>query len=542
MDDRSSAFSGSTGTDGYETPDEEESPTSKTVRFATELVEQDNPLDPDVVNDSQIDKKRCRLMRRVFHRYPRCYAFWIGMVFPLWFLVFLSLLGGKLLGDFEFGNEVAANNEAMRNQLLEKTYGQVVSDSVVYSPRACYTLYRQRIAVENLTNFWAFIYDQDESLPDFLNGTESNFDEDDVISLNITDFINYLGECGKVADNFTDTVQDTFFGDLDVSVAGSTSLTFSWSRCVNDSVPGSYNNVFHPSLSQIYAVHPNNQSATFQSVWNEEQQRLEDEYLQQYRADNTSNAGLKAFNDSIFDASAKHTCAINIPATAWFWFTVMTTVGYGNQAPSTLGGRILIFTFGSFSILMFGGVLAASGVITSLFVNDFAIRLRLRLLANKFVMIVVWGLLWIGWMTYMASQAIYWRKWRLLEEMSWEEALWFAFISTTTVGLGDFYPNPEVMFISDLLFFSLSFLFGFVLISAFLTEMTLVYYSPDLSEELAKRLKYVGVLPCKGWLHGQRSDFDESRTHEDADQLSNQGTPAKEPDIPGLPEQPSEIP
>ncbi|CAB9525393.1 expressed unknown protein [Seminavis robusta] len=554
MEDRSSAFSGSTGTGGYETPDEEESPTtSRTVRFASEVQEHEHDAGRDRVSDVDIDKKRFMLIKRpklgqgiaarVFRRYPRCYAFWIGMVFPLWFLVLLSMLGGRLLGDLEFDTEVAGNNEAMRNRLMAKTYDQAVSDTVSFAPQVCYTLFKQNISVSNLTSYWSEILDQQDSLLDYLDlRQEELVGVDDMID-NVTEFSSYLGECGRVADNFTNNIQQIFFGDFEISFSGSTKLTFSWSRCVNVTDPSRYNHIFQPRLSHIYAARPENQSKTFSTAWHEDQQRLRIQYLQQYRADNVSNARLKAFNASIFEASAEHTCAVNVPATAWFWFTVMTTVGYGNQAPVTLWGRVLIFTFGFYSILMFAGVLTAAGVVTSLLVNDFAIRLRLRLLANKVVMMIVWGLLWVGWLAFMSAHAIEWTRWRLEEQMSWEDGMWFAFISTTTVGLGDFYPTPEVMFTSDILIFSLSFLLGFVLLSAFLTEMALSmgYFFPDLGEELAKRLKYVGISPFEGCLHGPRSDFDEAERPEDSP-LSCQGSMlGKEPEVPALPEQPPHL-
>jgi hypothetical protein len=78
------------------------------------------------------------------------------------------------------------------------------------------------------------------------------------------------------------------------------------------------------------------------------------------------------------------------------------------------------------------------------------------------------------------------------------------------IGLGDLYPAPEVMFNADLLVYTLLFLLGFVLLSSFLTELVnlLSGIFPDIGTELGKRLKYVGILPCKGRLKGPRKDFD----------------------------------
>jgi hypothetical protein len=97
-------------------------------------------------------------------------------------------------------------------------------------------------------------------------------------------------------------------------------------------------------------------------------------------------------------------------------------------------------------------------------------------------------------------------------------------------GLGDFYPAPEERFIVDLLTYTLLFLLGFVLLSSFLTELSYLLGGmfPDIGTELAKRLKYVGILPCKGRLKGPRKDFEP-----DFDLSSS---PSVEMEIPTLPE------
>ena len=106
----------------------------------------------------------------------------------------------------------------------------------------------------------------------------------------------------------------------------------------------------------------------------------------------------------------------------------------------------------------------------------------------------------------MAGMFMEWTTRRQFDTLKWQDAYWFAFISTTTVGLGDFYQTPEVLFINDLLYYSLSYLFGFVLLSTFLTELgnLLALYVPDLSVELEKRLQHVGLIPIPGVLHGAR--------------------------------------
>jgi hypothetical protein len=94
-------------------------------------------------------------------------------------------------------------------------------------------------------------------------------------------------------------------------------------------------------------------------------------------------------------------------------------------------------------------------------------------------------------MLVIAQYARFWTERRLDNELPFNDAYWFAYISTTTVGLGDFYPSPEVLFFNDLLAFSFIFLIGFVLLSAFLGQFGawIGEYFPDVGGKLTKKLK-----------------------------------------------------
>ncbi|KAK1744491.1 hypothetical protein QTG54_005024 [Skeletonema marinoi] len=90
--------------------------------------------------------------------------------------------------------------------------------------------------------------------------------------------------------------------------------------------------------------------------------RRQGTYVARYDALEKSFADANGFDDE--------DCFPNMWAGSWFWFTIMTTIGYGNTAPATDGGRIMIFTLGFVSILFFGFVLGKAGSIVVAIVED----------------------------------------------------------------------------------------------------------------------------------------------------------------------------
>lgn len=168
----------------------------------------------------------------------------------------------------------------------------------------------------------------------------------------------------------------------------------------------------------------------------------------------------------------------------------MTTVGYGSQVPKTLGGRLLTYSAGFVSILLFGAVLKLAGSITTHLFNDFIHRLKKKV--SRLAKVLMWGVLWVLWMFVISYQAMGHQNQRMEEELSLYDAYWFAFITTTTVGFGDYFLQPEGLFVSDLLGLWANFLVGFVFLSAFLTELSQLFGSafPSVSDNLQRKLKY----------------------------------------------------
>jgi hypothetical protein len=227
---------------------------------------------------------------------------------------------------------------------------------------------------------------------------------------------------------------------------------------------------------------------------------------------------LAAFDYSIAQASGAVGCELNGVSATWFWFTVMTTIGYGNHAPVTDGGRTMIFTLGFMSVILFGAVLSQAGAVVSAILDDSVKRIRLQVLSWPSVSCLIWGSLYYAWMLVIAFVTQQWKVGRLGEAFPFNEGYWFAFISTTTVGLGDVFLEPEVIRGDDLIVFPPLFLIGFVFFAAFLrkfAEMVLFALAKEnkktLIQSLLSRLESTNGLPTVLIAPGMDPDADNER-------------------------------
>ena len=80
---------------------------------------------------------------------------------------------------------------------------------------------------------------------------------------------------------------------------------------------------------------------------------------------------------------------------------------------------------------------------------------------------MLWGVVYYAWMVLIAGIVVKWKEERLDLEFEMHDSYWFAYISTTTVGLGDYYLEPGGIIGPDLATFPLLFLVGFMLLAAF---------------------------------------------------------------------------
>jgi hypothetical protein len=431
---------------------EESAPEQKYGSLQLQLEHNEDNDDNDDCCLRMCKGRRCSCCGKCIARWPRTFAIFFGVVFPLWLLIALSIFFGYFLAELEAPNEISQNNNIMAAQAQVLLLGSLAARAAEVIPTICFELFLLGLPVTNIGPAVEFVLDNTDP---FQAGARQQTSpvvgailSDDLIVVNKTAMYEFMQGCGDVAGPITEALLRR--AD-DVSDIRTTSLTFNWIRC------GPWANGLGSSgllaPRPVDELRPEAQQKIYNQTWYDDQQQLFDKYLEEYMEANLTvyedylganltilAARLQAFQDSIGNATGGSKCFLNAPgsgefclvavslssiflvspfshtrayyltAPAWFWFTVMTTIGYGNQAPETTGGRALIYSLGFLSILAFAGILAAAGNIVSAIFDDAVDRIKLHSLTTPWVACVVWGAVYYSWMGFIAAHTKRWKE------------------------------------------------------------------------------------------------------------------------------------
>ena len=204
-----------------------------------------------------------------------------------------------------------------------------------------------------------------------------------------------------------------------------------------------------------------------------------------------------AATGALDNATGMGNCHINTAGGSMFWFTVMTTMGYGHTAPKTPQGRALVYVLGVLSIFLFTAVIGQAGCICLAVCDDFLERMGARRLTKGWPATIMWLACFTIWLLAIAGIAKRWHEQRkpggenVETHYTFEDAIWFAFISASTIGFGDYYIPHEVFLLEDMFYIPLVFLVAFVLLANFFMKlseviMALVPEGESLEDTLAR--------------------------------------------------------
>jgi len=333
----------------------------------------------------------------------------------------------------------------------------------------------------------------------------------------------YMAECETLAGQLLAAVINVTEVITEYSLkmetdGGSAGLTFNWIRCWNNTEMG-HSNPFRPTQEQINASQFHHQVAFFTRMWNQDREALFEQYVADLGCNETDvgtdigtdgfdvfdyfidsdgfnvsaklNCLWEATEQSVLNATGGKQCDANTGSSTWFWFTVMTTVGYGNMSPVTLKGQALVYAFGWLSIIAFGGIMVYTANTYNAIGDDLFKRLRATWLRQPVYSMMIWAILTLLSLNLIAYEArIYWESRDPDFVFIPADSYWFSYISMLTVGLGDFYLQPYGFFIEDLFKWTTTMLHGFVFFSTFLGKVGDLVQSflPENGESLEYRL------------------------------------------------------
>ena len=381
-------------------------------------------------------------------RFPRSFSILFRIVVPLFVLISLCFAFGACLATIESHQEKAVND-----QILSR--------------------------FQNLRFLVGKITERAETAPEYCLGTFNDTSE----SLNRTALEIHMKNCGQSIAH-EDELTKALNSYLDKNEA--VELKFNWITCVGDNVT---------------TTSRTSQTEHFVSKWNASYYAI----LADLEAKGFSTE--EAHEKALMEATGSGDCDSNCAAGALFWFTVMTTIGYGNTAPVTIGGRALVYTAGFMSILVFTALVSQAGYVCVTVVDDMFLRCRMGRFTKGPLSVIFWLCTLISWILVTAGTKLAYSNRRKWGE-DYRTILWFTYVSITTVGFGDHYIQHETFEARDLFYIPVMFLIGFVVLANFLWKFSdfLAACTPHKGPSLETILEETRTLPKEEGL-----DMDEPR-------------------------------
>ncbi|KAG7345566.1 ion channel [Nitzschia inconspicua] len=459
----------------------------------------------------QIEKMRYKNVKEWWlNNFPRCHGIIFRVLIPQCILLLIAMGLGYILAGFEVDDEYWRNDDVMARRFTMESFSREESVRLLLGlPTFCFNSYitAKGRSVENLeiVNDTSLIQQSlgekfESKLMTVSPAFSSNVDE------TLLEMETYMQACEDAAANVTTRVLYDTIERADV-MAESNTLTFDWIRCWNMSTYGEVN-PFRATAAQIEAS--DRQAAFYADVWKADQVRLYEQYLSEANC-STVECRNKAYSRSIDDATGSSMCDLNNGAAAWFWFTIMTTTGYGNQAPVTNGGRALVGCFAWITVIVWALILYVAGQVLSIIMDDFFRKCHMQFMTRGIFSAILWGFLGFLWIVVIAELGyLWWNSSRSPPNGHVErsDAMWWAYISMLTVGLGDFYLEPEFIFFQDVFVWAFVFLVGFTFLSTFLNQMGDLCKDvfPDSGEALKERLRNTHLVGMRAVHYKEKNE------------------------------------
>ena len=388
------------------------------------------------------------ILRRIAVTVPRLYYLVMNVFVPMVVLICISFLFGYLVALVESKGEISRNNEAVRNSYVKFLQAEVERADLYKTTRE---------AAETAATCWKQQYERNN----FWMAGEPEVDQ--AVTANASDCSLTMDQ-GRYA-----TKQDP--ASYLLGSEGPSVLSFNWITC--------------PRSLDVEGIRAKMDIAT-QSI-----PYINNFYLSflTQQAANTALENLtqeQATDFALSAASGGDDCHVHVAGGALFWFSIMTTVGWGNTAPVTDQGKMLVFVFGFISIIAFAALITTAGYVIATIIDDFFLLRGMGYMTQGTPAIFLWFCAILGWMFVLALWYMNFAKMGHVMPTALKDNLWLSYITLTTVGLGDLYVPHEEFSSPDMFSFPFLCLLGFTAVSTFASKLRnamLIWFPTDQTLE-----------------------------------------------------------
>lgn len=380
------------------------------------------------VTDSDDENERSRLslfIDRAEKKAPRIYNITLYAVVPLLLLICLTILFGHFLALLERKTELDSLHKTMTSFLNDKEEILNITDAVESTYENC---------IDEYIKSHTYQPDNGAGLRDFIDACKTDG----------------LKNAHEMLEGWNVKAEKNLIKGI----------TLDWNKCLNND-----NNA---NETKLYL-----QNQYFGRHWFESYESSFDENLKSNITGEDINEfhqiALKDARDAVGDF-----CEVNTAGGAIFWFTIMTTIGYGNTVPKTDEGKIMVCTLGFITILIFTVITGAAGYVCLTIFDDLFMNLKMERFTEGWTAVLFWLVGLSLWVLTLAGifMGYDYSKYDVYY-FSYPYLIWWSFISVTTVGLGDIYIPHETISLGDMFYVPFLMLFGFVLVANFLLKLSL---------------------------------------------------------------------
>ncbi|CAH1791686.1 unnamed protein product [Owenia fusiformis] len=148
---------------------------------------------------------------------------------------------------------------------------------------------------------------------------------------------------------------------------------------------------------------------------------------------------IKAYGQGIIATNTTDSASNwDIPASIFFSTTIVTTVGYGHISPATSGGQVFFIFYALFGIpftaIILGGIGGQLLKLRNKFIDKvFKDSAKFKEKTKGIVLIA--SVILLGWTLFVLLPAL---LFSIVQQWSYGTALYYTFVTLTTVGFGDY--------------------------------------------------------------------------------------------------------